>query len=150
MGIKTNKLEVTENITVNGEKVLTKSSLLELVYPVGSLYMSLNNVNPEGFLGGKWEAIKDKFLLSSGDSYVVGSTGGEASHMITQAEAPRLKVPFSQIAGGGGSYGSFTGSGIWTGADNVTSWIELHRFETQSPMSIMPPYLVVNVWKRIA
>lgn len=31
-----------------------KSELLDLIYPVGSIYMSVNNISPQEFLGGKW------------------------------------------------------------------------------------------------
>ena len=33
---------------------LTAESILSMVYPVGSVYISVNDVSPEKFLGGKW------------------------------------------------------------------------------------------------
>ena len=63
-------------------------NIINLVYPVGSIYMSVNNVSPATFIGGTWEQLKDRFLLSAGDSYSAGSTGGEASHTLTVAETP--------------------------------------------------------------
>ena len=63
-------------------------NIINLIYPVGSIYMSTNNVSPQTFLGGTWEQIKDRFLLCSGDTYSSGSTGGEATHTLTQAEIP--------------------------------------------------------------
>lgn len=50
------------------------------IYPVGSIYMSVNNVNPSTVFGGTWEQIKDRFLLASGDTYNNGQTGGSATH----------------------------------------------------------------------
>ena len=41
---------------------------LDLVYPVGSIYMSVNNVNPKNLFGGEWEKIEGRFLLGSGTS----------------------------------------------------------------------------------
>ncbi len=35
---------------------VNKSELVDLVYPVGSIYMSTNSINPGGILGGTWEA----------------------------------------------------------------------------------------------
>lgn len=32
-----------------------KAQLLSLIYPIGSIYMSVNNVSPQTFLGGTWE-----------------------------------------------------------------------------------------------
>ena len=53
------------------------------IYPIGSIYMSVNNVDPATIFGGTWEQIKDKFLLASGDTYAQGATGGEASISYT-------------------------------------------------------------------
>ena len=58
------------------------SDLLDLVYPVGSIYMSVNNTSPETFLGGEWIRIKDKFLLSAGDTYTGGSSGGSSDAVV--------------------------------------------------------------------
>src|SRR5574344_2262482 len=49
-------------------------------YPIGSIYISVNNTNPTTYFGGTWEQIKDKFLLCAGDSYTAGSTGGNKTH----------------------------------------------------------------------
>ena len=64
-----------------------QQNLINLIYPVGSIYMSMNNISPATFLGGTWEQIKDRFLLSAG-SKEVGSTGGEESHTLSVAETP--------------------------------------------------------------
>ena len=58
--------------------VLPDITDLGQVYPVGSIYMSVNSVNPSTLFGGSWERIKDKFLLSAGDNYSAGDTGGSA------------------------------------------------------------------------
>lgn len=58
------------------------------IYPVGSIYMSVNNVNPSTIFGGTWEQIKDKFLLACGDTYNNGATGGEATHTLNASEIP--------------------------------------------------------------
>ena len=36
--------------------------------------------------GTKWEQKKDVFILAAGDTYPAGSTGGEAQHILTEAE----------------------------------------------------------------
>ena len=65
-----------------------KSDLLNLIYPVGSIYMSVNSTSPATLFGGTWEQIKDKFLLSTGNSYANGSTGGSATHTIAVGNLP--------------------------------------------------------------
>lgn len=74
----------------------------ETMYPVGSIYMSVYEVNPHDLFGGTWTQIKDKFLLASGDTYANGATGGSASqtytlggtvggHKLTMEEMPSHK-----------------------------------------------------------
>lgn len=44
-------------------------NILDIIYPVGSMYFSINNVSPASSVGGTWEQIKDAVLAASGDSY---------------------------------------------------------------------------------
>lgn len=55
------------------------------IYPVGALYLSTVNTSPQTLFGGTWVQIKDKFLLSAGDSYAAGGTGGAATKNYTPA-----------------------------------------------------------------
>lgn len=64
------------------------SQILDLVYPVGSLYYSKNNTDPSTLFGGTWKQIKDVFILAAGDVYTVEQTGGEATHFLTVREIP--------------------------------------------------------------
>lgn len=67
---------------------LFEQTLIDKIYPIGSIYMSVNNVSPSVFLGGTWVQIKDTFLLSAGDTYLAGSTGGEPKHELSLRELP--------------------------------------------------------------
>lgn len=40
------------------------------VYPIGSIYTSVNEASPASFFGGTWERIQGKFLLSATDGSV--------------------------------------------------------------------------------
>ena len=78
-------IETTE-ITVgsdNGQIVLDgKQSLLNLIYPVGSIYVyqdgiAAPNVCPiQTTLGGTWEKIEDRFLYSSSNTAFYGKRDG--------------------------------------------------------------------------
>lgn len=54
-------------------------NLLDIIYPVGSLYFSITDVSPANRIGGTWEQIKDTVLAASGNSYAgpAGSYDGE-------------------------------------------------------------------------
>lgn len=128
-------------------------------YPVGSIYMSVNNINPTNFFGGTWEQIKDKFLLSAGDTYNAGSTGGEAKHTLTKSELPNitLKIVDPSYSWTVNTAGYSTGSGndypgISGTRKNPTDNQKLRTENLGSGQAHnnMPPYLAVYVWKRTA
>ena len=65
------------------------ASTVDLVYPVGSIYMSTADTHPETlFPGTKWYTVSGRFLLGSSGDYAVGTRGGEATHVLTEAEMP--------------------------------------------------------------
>ena len=66
----------------------TVFSLLDKIYPIGSIYINISNVDPNALLGGEWKKIQNCFLYAQSDSYTIGSTGGEATHVLTTSEMP--------------------------------------------------------------
>ena len=63
-------------------------SLVDIIYPVGSIYMSVNNVNPGTLFGGVWQAISGRFLLAANSTYPLGTTGGSANKQLSVNEMP--------------------------------------------------------------
>ena len=61
------------------------SNMLNKFYPIGSIYTSINATSPAILFGGTWTQIKDTFLLTAGNTYTAGSTGGSATHTHTSA-----------------------------------------------------------------
>jgi len=61
----------------------TNTEIVNLIYPVGSIYMSVNSTSPATLFGGTWEQLKDRFLIGTGDSYSNGATGGSATDSVT-------------------------------------------------------------------
>ena len=81
-------LSAVDNIDKSKVNNFSKE-VVDIVYPVGSIYMSVNSTSPATLFGGTWEQLKDKFLLSAGNIYTNGNTGGEATHTLTINEMPR-------------------------------------------------------------
>lgn len=54
-------------------------NLLDIVYPVGSVYITFSDVSPVDSVGGSWEKIDGKFLQSSSETDALNSTGGYSS-----------------------------------------------------------------------
>ena len=127
-----------------------KSDLLNLIYPVGSIYMSVNNTSPATLFGGTWEQIKDRFLLACGDTYKNGKTGGEATHTLTINEMPshnhRIKKQVDNNSGNNVS----VGSGSKTLFCQLDDTVETNNTGGGQPHNNMPPYLAVYMWKRTA
>ena len=81
--------EVNENIENKADKTHTHmigdvSGLVDAIYPVGSIYMSVNNADPSLLFGGTWQQIEDTFLLASGSTYAAGDTGGSADAVVVK------------------------------------------------------------------
>ena len=80
LGILWNKMKqyVQQYVQQNSSGGVSISS----VYPIGSIYMSVNPTDPSTLFGGSWEQIQDRFLLASGSSYGAGTTGGSADSVV--------------------------------------------------------------------
>ena len=128
------------------------------VFPVGYIYMSVSAISPATLFGGTWERIKDTFLLSAGDAYAAGSTGGEATHTLTSNE-----MPSHNHAGRNGESGTLVYADGTEGASTgfAVGWNKRSEREDlpylkvadsggDQPHNNMPPYLAVYVWKRVA
>jgi hypothetical protein len=126
------------------------SALFDLIYPVGSIYYTNNaNFNPNVSFSGTWQQIKDTFLLAAGDTYVGGTSGGEATHKLTVNEMPshNHNLPGRVLyytSGGGDAFRELSGRDV--ASNNSTS------FDTGGGQAHnnMPPYIVVYVWKRVS
>ena len=154
-------------------------NLIDVMYPVGSIYMSVNTVSPSVLFGfGVWEKIEDKFLLGSGTTYVNGSTGGSADAVIVShnhTQNSHTHSPQSQrkyiVVGKDSNWGYSSKIKIRTDgntpgyyyphSDSDTGGIMEQSETAEASPTInstgedgtnknMPPYLAVNIWKRTA
>ena len=127
------------------------SLILEAVYPVGSIYMSVNSTSPATLFGGTWKAIQGKFLLGANSStYKAGSTGGEATHTLTNNEMPNHQ--HSIWFPNSGSEQSAEIGYPEVGSKN-TYYAEASKTSGAgggAAHNNMPPYLAVYIWKRTA
>ena len=137
---------------------VSQNTLIDKIYPIGSIYLSVSNINPNTlFNGTMWEQIKDKFLLGSGDLYSNGSEGGESNHTLSIEEIPSHNHFYNSWQNG------YTQNGI--SPEKYTTPIRLHqeialdenKEYTNSNFTgggqahnNMPPYLSVNIWKRVS
>lgn len=157
-----------EYLEINGVKVPLPIS----AFPIGSIYMSINDTNPAFFIGGTWERIRDRFLLSAGNTYSAGEIGGEATHKLSANELPVHSHNVITKQQTDRLYGTTavpegTDSDVYAGVHDIT-----HRYCAPTDLNDsfrlkaadvgidaqdrgtahnnMPPYLAVYMWKRIA
>lgn len=153
-----------EYLEINGVRIPLPLS----TFPIGSIYMSVSDVSPASFLGGTWERIKDRFLLSAGNTYEAGSQGGEADHTLTAAEMPRhahvQNAAYNGESGITWAYPMLSYNNTVSGKEGVEldvggTYYESSSNRAQTQTSIegegkshnnMPPYLAVYMWKRVA
>ena len=126
------------------------SLILEAVYPIGSIYMSVNNTSPATLFGGTWEASQGKFLLGADSgAYKAGTTGGEATHTLTTSEMPSHNhAVYYPNAGADdhsapGNYPDGPSDSTYYAVGSYTS-----REGGGKAHNNMPPYLAVYIWKR--
>lgn len=136
-------------------QTLGSNYILDNVYPVGSIYMSVNSANPKNLFGGTWEQIQGRFLFGMNSSYPAGSTGGEITHKLTNEEMPaHAHYMAAGNAGGDGTWTPYAGSWLVSGvtSDKKTWWAQIGMDAAGggAAHNNMPPYLSVYIWKRTA
>lgn len=163
-GLNASNLSHIAGYTDNGTKIknvnksvlqswlgVSDSDLLNRIYPVGSIYISVNSTNPGNFLGGTWvEFGQGKTLVGVNTSETefdtVEKTGGEKTHKLAISEMPshnhyndtwaasssgsQYLYFYGQRGTPGNRYTGSTGGG---GAHNN-----------------LQPYITVYFWKRTA
>lgn len=155
MGVEAGQVitDGTAQFTVRSHK---QQDLIDLIYPVGSIYMSVNATSPAALFGGTWEQIQDRFLLAAGSTYDAGSTGGEATHQLSVEELPDRTMV--SLNANGTTINPPNSGGAWSKFER-SSWGDacLYDFATQGmdikyaqPFLILPPYIAVYIWKRVS
>lgn len=144
--------EQLEQLGIKDAIRLGVSENILLAYPIGSIYLSVNDVNPEYILGGVWEKIEDKFLLAAGSTYEGGTEGGAESHRHIAPIGYESSSQYLGTINVNGTTTTFNKAGGYNtvkrdaGGGSIPSGISAYYTQDESNM---PPYLAVYVWKRI-
>ncbi|MDD6387624.1 MAG: DUF859 family phage minor structural protein [Bacilli bacterium] len=158
-----------KNLNVNGDLLINEHPLLDLVYPVGSIYLSTSDLNPSTFFGGLWEQIaQGKTLIGVGTgtdinevskTFAVGDTGGEYEHTLTIDEMPNHQHDVNDFSYGrwGITVTGYNDASGWntpsirslTGAGSSGTLMAAPAGKGLSHNN-MQPYLAIYIWKRIS
>lgn len=69
-------------------------NILDILYPVGSIYLSRNSVSSSSVIGGSWTRIQGAMIGAIGDS-VSNGYGGDKTISIDQMPKHRHKLTYS-------------------------------------------------------
>ena len=123
------------------------------VYPIGSVYVSVNSTNPSELFGGTWERFANGRVLvgvdeDDNDFNEVEKESGEKKHTLTINEMPNHNHPnFVDNGQGNGSWGYMfeynnNSAGQNAGASGYTGGGQAHNN--------LQPYITCYMWKRTA
>jgi len=133
-------------------------------YAVGDCFITTREGDPAELLGyGEWLKVEGRSIVGASDEYPVGSTGGEATHTLTEDELPEVSgsvnfrawstgAPFVNASGSFSSGGttSNTAANFGSGGSNQAYRILKHSFGGGEAHNNMPPYYAMYIWLRIA
>lgn len=125
-------VELNDVVTVGQLNKKLSSALDQLnrlagqLYPVGSIYMNVNNVEPSAIFGGSWERMPSgRMLVNSGDGFNLGQVGGEKEHKLAEDEMPshqhNLNTNISFIVPNAGEHYHAIGTIIDNNGEFITS-----------------------------
>ena len=147
-----------------------KGEFLDVIYPVGSIYLSANYTNPSTLFGGVWTREEGYYLYAAGAGHGINTKGGSvtatftpegtvAPHELTLDEIPEhshtYTDTFGRVTQSSGT-GSSAGVHDMTSVTNQTSQMgggggHTHDFEgIATNVEINPLWYAVAVWRRIS
>ena len=130
-----------------------------IIYPVGSLYMSISSTNPESlFPNTTWQAWgQGRVPLGMGSNgttnyTTVGATGGTETVTLTQAQMPQhnhdVRISVGQTLNGPNWY-NFTTAGTTNNLPQNASLLNNNR-GSNAAHNNMQPYITCYMWLRTA
>ena len=143
----------SQKTPISAENLLAmQQGLMELVFPIGSTYITQSNTNPSTILNfGTWERFKGKVGVGldedDADKYFdeIGKTGGEKKHTQTVDEmASHTHNSTLNYEGQGSNQWSYRSNKDYLGGPAATT-----STGGGQPMNITQPYEVVGyMWIR--
>lgn len=119
-------------------------NILDIVYPVGSIYQSMEPTSPSEIIGGTWEQIKT-FLMGADESKL---TGGEATHTLTTQEMPSHSHGLNNCITN--NSGSTAWNLMWGHHGAASGALSTDAAGGGQAHNNLPPYTTCYIWYRVA
>ena len=131
--------------------MIMNPNMLLAAYPVGSLYLTTNEINPGTLFGGTWEKL-------TGDAYlkIVTSNPGQYDGTSSDHKIPIASIPSHNHGYTGSINGSLWGQGTGYGRVSVGTSTGADRANiggiayTGGGNAYYPYYYGIYVWRRTA
>lgn len=162
----TSELNIDYNDLQNKPVIPDISTVVDLLYPVGTIYISVSSTNPGLTMGGTWVSFgagKTLVGVDSGDADFNASnkTGGEKTHTLTVAEMPSHRHDTLPSYGSNNLTTNTNNHGKMMGAASSAGWATnaVNDDATYHPIKLtggdtahnnMQPYITTYFWKRVA
>lgn len=143
--------------------LINKADIINFIYPVGSIYISVNSTSPSTLFGGTWEKMSGGFLYgatsSVGNSSITGTSTGSysgtsGSTALTIDQIPAHSHNYAQLNGRVVSDGSSWQLQGLNGDNETRSTSSVGGSEGHTHSipshSHAVSYMAVWVWKRTA
>lgn len=126
-------------------------SIIDKIYPIGSIYMSISPTNPEETIGGAWVPwgqgkVPVGVDTSDSDFNSVERIGGEKRHTLTLDEMPSHSHSINTANGQGNmEWGyQFSYDGHNSGYNGI-----MQQVGGSQPHNNLQPYITCYMWKRV-
>ena len=141
-----------------------QNALLDRIYPVGSIYITVSDANPKGSLGGEWVEFAQGRTLIGVDKSKAGSAdplggrlgdfrtsellGGHETHKLTERQMPihAHDAPAGFNPNGYNNYVQWANPG----EAYINNRREFGKAGGDEPHNNLQPYIVVYMWRRTA
>ena len=135
----------------NDSGFVTAADIGNALYPVGSIYMSVNNTNPSTFFGGTWVSwgagrVPVGVDTNDTDFATVEKTGGEKTHTLTVSEMPSHKHTVEAL-GSGTTQQELTAFNVGT-TSGIDSYSGTDYTGGGQAHNNLQPYITCYMWKR--
>lgn len=130
-------------------------AIFDAIYPVGSVYMSMNPTSPSLLFGGDWVKIENVFLFGAGDAASVRSYGGNPTVTINISlpqhnhNLATKTIKYGTLPSGSNNMNSLVDWGSANATDTAKNTSTTGSSASSTEFSIMPPYLAVYMGERV-
>ena len=143
----------SESFEVNGK------TIWDMIYPVGSVYLSINNANPGTIFGGTWASwgtgrVPVGVDTSQTEFNTVQKTGGAKTHTLSTSEMPsHTHTVICEFGANPNSSYSPGGAYSQVASSSSASKVPLSSINSTGSGNAhnnLPPYITCYMWRRTA